>query len=66
MCGVPMRVGGVGARTSLDRLKIRRWMRCANSFWALMGREFDRQWKIRSFGERLNVGSFLLSRSTNR
>ena len=46
MCGVPMRVGGVGARFSPDRLMIGRWMRYADSFWALMGRESSKQWKI--------------------
>ena len=56
--------GGVGVRTSLDRLMIGRWMRCTSFFQALMGREFSRKWKIGCFGERLNVESFLLSLST--
>ena len=64
MCGVPFGGGGVGVRTSLDRLMIGRWMMCTSVFWALMGREFSRKWKIGCFGERLNVRSFLLSLST--
>ena len=64
MCGVLLREGGVGVCTFLDLSMIGRWMRCTGFFWALMGKEFSRMWKIGCFGERLNVGSFPLSLST--
>ena len=58
MCGVPLREGGVGAHTSLDLSMIRRWMRCTGFFWALMGKEFSRMWKIGCFGEKTKCGKF--------
>ena len=39
-------------------------VRYTGFFWALMGREFSKMWKIGCFGDRLNVGSFPLSLST--
>ena len=46
MCRVPLRKGGVGAHTSLTLSMIGRWMKCTGFYWALMGREFSRMWKI--------------------
>ena len=34
MCGIAMRVGGLGACFFPDRLMIGSWMRYADSFWA--------------------------------